>query len=227
MKVYNIKSFLLVFVLFFSQASYAMTSEFFENVDVHSLKAGVSKFLLIRGAKVYHNESYEANTFQAAEMVRTGSYSTVQYQYAFNLTPMQNGTRLDLIAMKSESGNDPSMEAKLMALIKQSIQGRFLYGLGFEFDNYSTSKGNIKAPKGKNSGIKLTAVKYDALKKGLQAGDIITEINGVPISNMPIEEYATALFAKSINDSITLTYKRGNTINTVTLIPRASNRKTF
>lgn len=226
MKVYNIK-FLLVFALFCSQAVYAMTSEFFENVDVHSLKAGVSKYLLIKGAKVYHNESYEANTFQAVDLVRVGTYSTAQYQYAFNLTPMQNGTRLDLIAVKQGSGNDPVMERKLMDNIKQSMQGRFLYGLGFEFDNYSTSKGNIKAPKGKNSGIKLTAVKYDALKKGLQAGDVIIEINGIPISEMPIEDYATVLFAKSINDSVTLTYKRGKETNKVTLTPRVSNRKVF
>ena len=226
MKVYNIK-FLLVFALFCSQAAYAMTSEFFENVDVHSLKAGVSKYLLIKGAKVYHNESYEANTFQAVDLVRVGTYSTAQYQYAFNLTPMQNGTRLDLIAVKQGSGNDHVMERKLMDNIKQSMQGRFLYGLGFEFDNYSTSKGNIKAPKGKNSGIKLTAVKYDALKKGLQAGDVIIEINGIPISEMPIEDYATVLFAKSINDSVTLTYKRGKETNKVTLTPRVSNRKVF
>ena len=226
MKVYNIK-FLLVFALFCSQAVYAMTSEFFENVDVHSLKAGVSKYLLIKGAKVYHNESYEANTFQAVDLVRVGTYSTAQYQYAFNLTPMQNGTRLDLIAVKQGSGNDPVMERKLMDNIKQSMQGRFLYGLGFEFDNYSTSKGNIKAPKGKNSGIKLTAVKYDALKKGLQAGDVIIEINEIPISEMPIEDYATVLFAKSINDSVTLTYKRGKETNKVTLTPRVSNRKVF
>ena len=227
MKVYSLKSFLLVFALLFSQASFAITSEFFENVDVHSLKAGVSKFLLVRGAKVYHNESYEANTFQATEIVRAGTYSNAQYQYAFNLVPMQNGTRLDLIAVKSGSGNDLSMEKKLMDAIKQNMQGRFLYGLGFEFDNYSTSKGNIKAPKGKNTGIKLTAVKYDALKKGLQAGDIITEINGVSIKEMPIEEFATVLFAKSINDSITLTYKRGEETKKVTLIPRVSNRKIF
>ncbi len=227
MKVYNLKAIFIVLTLFFSQASYSMTQEFFENVDVHSLKAGVSKFLLIRGAKVFHNESYEANTFQAVELVRVGQYSTAQYQYAFNLSPMKNGTRLDLIAIKQGSGNDPVMEAKLMELIKQSMQGRFLYGLGFDFDNYSTSKGNIKAPKGKNTGIKITAVKYDALKKGLQAGDVIIEINDVPISEMPIDEYATALFAKSINDSITLTYKRGAETKKVTLIPRVSNRKTF
>ena len=227
MKVCNLKIFSIVSVLFFSQVSYSMTSEFFENVDVHSLKAGVSKYLLTKGAKVFHIESYEANTFQATEMIRTGYYSTTPYQYAFNLVPMENGTRLDLIANKAEGGNDPAMERKLMDGIKQSIQGRFLYGLGFEFDTYSTSKGNIKAPKGKNTGIKLTVVKYDALKKGLQPGDIITEINGVPLSEIPIEEYATVLFAKSINDSVTLTYKRGEEINKVTLTPRVSNRKTF
>lgn len=227
MKACKIKKPLTMLLLVLTPVSYGMTSEFFEGIDSNALKAGISKYLLTKGAKVYHNESYEADSFQAAEVVRTGKYSSSVYNYLFNLNQNENGTYLNVTAVKSDSGVDNTMEKKLIDDIRQSITGKFLYGLGFEFELYDSDNGKIKAPKGKEGGIKLTAVKYDALNKGLQIGDIIIEINDVPLSEIPIEKFATALFAKSINDAITLTYKRGQVINKVTLIPRVSNRKVF
>ncbi len=228
MTVYKVKTVSILFLLFsVVQSSGAMTSEVFDGVDSNALKAGISKYLLTKGAKIYHPDSYESNTFQATETVSNGRYSTTSYVYAFKLTPLQDGTRLDLTAVKSGSEVDSLMEEKLMNNIKTSLTGRFLYGLNFEFSEYDTPKGKIKAPKGKETGIKLTGVKYDALQKGLMAGDTIVAINNVDIKEIDIEDFATILFAKSINDSITLTYERNGLKNTVTLIPRASNRKVF
>lgn len=225
------KKFLTLLILSMTSASYAMTSEFFENTDVNAVKAGISKYILTKGGKIDHGESYDANTFQAFEQIQT-KYGTYIYYYAFNLVPSNNGTRLDLIVSKASQGSKPSMvdeetEKKVMEKIKASLKGRFLYGLGFEFEIYNTPEGKIKAPKGRETGIKLTAVKYDALKKGLMAGDIITEINGVPLNQIPIKEYAVILFAQNMTDSITLTYKRGKETGVVTLIPRSSNTRVF
>jgi len=227
MKVYKMKKILILILCAICAPTYAATSEFFENTDVNAMKAGISKYLLTRGANIFHNNSYEANDFQAAEIVRTGTYSQSSYNYAFNLTPNGKGVILTVAAIKDGGSEDNIMETKLIQNIRQSMTGRFLYGLGFEFDYYDTVNGKIKAPKGKETGIVITGVKYDALNKGLMAGDIITEINNVPLSKIPMEEFSTILFAKSINDTIKLTYKRGNTTNKVNLTPRASNRKVF
>ncbi len=226
------KIYLGLILLFFTLApSYSMVQETFMGVDTNSLKAGISKHILTRGGKVIHNNSYEANNFQGMETLRTedGIYN---FYYSFNLVPIQDGTRLDLIVYKGMNGDKPQpadlkTEQKTMERIKSSIKGRYLYGLGFEFDYYDTPNGKIKAPKGRDKGIKLTAVKYDAQKKGLMAGDIITEINGVSLDEIPIEKYAVILNANSMSDSITLTYKRRGQTGQVTLIPRLSNARVF
>lgn len=225
------KTIIAAMILFAALPAFSTTSEIFENQDVNAVKAGIAKYILTKGGKIYHGKSYEANTFQAVEQVYSG-YSSFTYNYIFNLTPVSNGTRLDLSVLKSSSGSKPVSadiltEQKIMENIKNSAKGRFLYGLGFDFDTYDTANGKIKAPKGREEGIKLTAVRYDAAKKGLLAGDIITEINGVPLKQIPIEEFATALNAKTMTDEINLTFIRNGKKNSVTLIPRLSNNKTF
>ena len=227
------KIFILITVLFFIVLpSFATVEYTFDNMDSNSVKAGISKYILTKGGKVFHGESYELNTFQAIEQVRDKTYGLCTYNYLFNITPISNGSKLKLTVLRNSYGSkgvqvDLTTEQQVMDKIKATIQGRFLYVLGFEFDYYDTQKGKVKAPKGKQTGIVLTAVKYDARKKGLMVGDVIVEINGESIVDMPIEKYKTVLFAKSMTDTLTLTYKRNGKLATVTIMPRLSNHKTF
>lgn len=225
------KKIMILALLCLTGASYGTTSEFFNNMDSNALKAGISKYIITKGGKISHGASYEANTFQGVEQVQT-KHGTYTYNYIFNLVPEEGGTRLNLTVLESSYGSTPRntdsvTEQKIMEGIKNSTKGRFLYGLGFEFDTYDSKNGKIKAPKGKDTGIKLTAVKYDALKKGLMPGDLIIEINDTPLVDIPIEEYATILHARTMTDTLTLTYKRNGEIHKVTLTPRLSNVKVF
>ncbi len=226
------KKFLITAFLFSMSPCFATVSQVFENMDSNALKAGISKYILTQGGKVFHGESYENNTFQAIEQKSNKAYGSFTYNYIFNITPLNNGTKLDLTVLRSSYGSkgvqvDLATEQQIMEKIKNATQGRFLYGLGFEFDYYDSINGKIKAPKGKETGIVLTAVKYDALKKGLMIGDVIVEINDVPIKDMPIEKYKSALYAKTMTDTLTLTYIRNGKINKVTITPRLSNNKVF
>lgn len=223
---------LLTFILIMiTVPCFAKTSEFFQGIDENALKAGISKYILTRGGKIYHGESYQSNTFMAVEQLSNG-YSAYTYRYLFNIEPSDDGAKLNLDVVKSTAGVKPynidiNEEKKIMDAIIASIKGRFLYGLGFDFDTYDSKTGKIKAPKGKETGIVLTAVRYDALKKGLQKGDKIIKVNGALLKDIPIEKYASILSAKSLTDSIILTCKRKDEIFTVTLVPRLSNIKTF
>lgn len=225
------KIFLALILFISSNLAYATTTEVFDGMDENALKAGISKYILTRGGVVNHGESYSSNTFQAVEQRHTkrGIYT---YNYVFKLTPLDESTRLDLTVYYSAYGMapknvEPYDEQKIMEAIKGAIKGRLLYGLGFDFDTYTYEGGKIKAPKGRETGIVLTTVKYDALKKGLMAGDVITEVNGVPLNKIPLKEYATILNAKSMTDTLNLTVKRNGNLINVTLTPRLSNNRTF
>ena len=222
----------LICVLFGVNSVYAKVEEVFIGSDVNELKAGAAKYFMIKGANVHHINSYEANNFQAVEKKPQGAYGSVTYYYNVNFIPVEKGTKLELVMMKSSANDEPhtislSDETSVLNGIKASMTGKFLYGLGFEYDLYDFNGEKIKAPKGKETGIVLTAVNYDAKSKGLMAGDKIISINNVSIKDMPVDEYSKALFAKSINDTLTLTYKRGNNINTVTLKPKRSKTRVF
>ncbi|MCD8024310.1 MAG: PDZ domain-containing protein [Candidatus Gastranaerophilales bacterium] len=228
MKAYKILTFIIISGV--NLPCFSTVSKTFEGSDINEIKAGISKYILTKGGTVNHNGSYDNNTFQAAEVIRQNR-TNYTLLYTFNLTETPNGTKLDLQANRVYSGTAAPLsldeEQKLMENISSSITGRFLYGLGFDFEYYNSSNGRIKAPKGRETGIKLTAVKYDALKQGLQTGDIITEINGIPLKDIPLSEYAVILHAKSLSDSITLTYKRGDKTGRVTLSPRLNTTRVF
>ena len=207
------KIFLALILFVSSNLAYATTSEVFDGMDENALKAGISKYILTRGGVVNHGESYSSNTFQAVEQRHTkrGIYT---YNYVFKLTPLDESTRLDLTVYYSAYGMapknvEPYDEQKIMEAIKGAIKGRLLYGLGFDFDTYTYEGGKIKAPKGR------------------ETGDVITEVNGVPLNKIPLKEYATILNAKSMTDSLNLTVKRNGNLINVTLTPRLSNNKTF
>ena len=222
-----------IFLIFLASCimANAETSEFFDNLDENAVKAGISKYILSRGGNISHGDSYSSNTIQATEILQTtkGRY---QYNYIFKIIPKEKGTELDMVVLKSGYGISPvnidiQKEQKIMESIKASIKGRFLYGLGFEYAIYNENGKIYKAPKGRNKGIVLTAVKYDALKKGLMTGDIIIEVNGTPLNEIPIEKYTNILNAKSLTDELTLTCLRGNKKFNVILIPRLSNTRIF
>jgi putative serine protease PepD len=59
-----------------------------------------------------------------------------------------------------------------------------------------------------------------AAQAGMRAGDIITSIDGRPITSP--EELIVAIRARNIGDSISVTYKRGSAVKTVTLTLTAS-----
>ena len=225
---------ILISILMISgiNAASATVSDVFIGSDVNELKAGAAKYFMIKGANVHHTNSYEANNFQAIEKRPQGAYGSVTYYYNLNFIPVEKGTKLELTMLKASANDDPVQadtvfEQNVLDGIKSSMTGKFLYGLGFEYDLYDSNGEKIKAPKGKETGITITAVNYDAKKKGLIAGDKIIAINNIPIKDMPLEEYSKALFAKSINDTITLTYKRGKNINSVTLVPKRSKTRVF
>ena len=54
-----------------------------------------------------------------------------------------------------------------------------------------------------------------AAQAGMKAGDIITSIDGRPITSP--EELIVAIRARSVGDSIKVTFKRGNEVKTTTL----------
>ncbi len=226
------KKFIIAIVIVLcSSPSFSAVTEVFYGMDSNSLKAGIGKYIHTRGGKVLRGDDYSSNVFQATEQVQTsrGSYT---YIYAFNVSDIENGAKLDMKVLKASIDSkgapvDLNTEKLLMDGIKTAIKGRFLYGLGFDFAYYDSPIGKVKAPKGRETGIVLTAVRYDALKKGLQAGDVITAINYTPLSQIPINDYASILNAKSLTDTLTLTYKRGAVTNTVTLTPRLSNTRVF
>lgn len=222
---------ILIALLLTTSACYAQVSEFFDGMDENAVKAGISKYILTKGGSISHGESYNSNLIKATEVVVLNRRNHV-YNYIFNLTPNQNGTRLDLSVFESKYGSSPAnagidIEQKVMNNIKTSIKGRFLYGLGFDFANYTENNITYKAPKGKDTGIVITAVKYDAMKKGIIAGDRIIEINDTPLKDIPLEQYATILHAKTMTDTLNLTLKRGDSTYKVILTPRLSNNRTF
>lgn len=221
----------LLFLLFCINSAHAAVSEVFEGMDENYVKAGISKYILTRGGKINHGESYSSNLIQAIDYVYENNKNVI-YVYNFKITPDEAGAKLDLIVLKKAPNNkwentSLDVETKTMARIKSSIKGRLLYGLGFDFELYDTSNGKIKAPKGKETGVILTAVRYDALKQGLQAGDVIIEVNGVLTKDIPIEEFASIFFAKNMTDSLTLKYRRNTQTGTVVIKPRLSNTKVF
>ena len=225
------KKILTALLLTTATVSHAQVSEFFNGMDSNSLKAGISKYILTRGGNINHGESYSSNTFQAVEQIKT-KRGTYTYNYLFNLTPNEEGTKLDLVVYEAVYGSQPRQtslenEQKIMEAIKVAVKGRLLYGLGFDFASYDYEGRKIKAPKGKETGIVLTAVKYDALKQGLMAGDVIVEINSVPLKDIPLVEYASVLNAKTVTDTLTLTCKRKNEIIKVTIKPRLTNNRVF
>ena len=226
------KKILTLGILLITGASYAQTSEFFGGMDSNAVSAGISKYIITRGGKVSRGEGASSNIIQAVEQIRIKNV-LYTYNYVFKLTPEDKGTKLDMIAYKSAYGSKPAevdilTEQKIMEAIKGSIKGRFLYGLGFEYSTYNDADGTIiKAPKGREKGIVLTNVKYDALKQGLMPGDVIIEINKTPLNEIPLKEYASVLNAKSITDTLNLTIKRGGQNFNVDLKPRMSNNKTF
>lgn len=225
------KKILIIAFLFITGVCYAQVSEFFDGMDENAVKAGISKYILAKGGNISHGESYNLNVIQATEVVVLNKKNHI-YNYIFNLTPNQNGTKLDLSVFESKYGKSPvsagiDIEQKVMNNIKTSIKGRFLYGLGFDSANYTENNITYRAPKGRDSGIVITAVKYDAMKKGIIAGDRIIEINDTPIKDIPLEKYATILHAKTMSDTLNLTLKRGDSIYKVILTPRLSNNRTF
>ncbi len=225
------KKIILFSILFTVNPVFAHVSEVFQGQDINMVKAGISKYILQKGGAIDHGGSYESNSIRAMEKVRE-KYGTYSYIYSFNITPLENGVKVDLSGVKKLSGGEAQplgeeIERIVMNNILNSSKGRFLYGLGFDFDYYNTQTGSIKAPKGKETGIKITNVKYDAQKQGLQAGDVIVKINGRYLKDIPIDEYAAILHAKSLTDTVELTYIRNGIEKTVILSPRLSNPKVF
>lgn len=225
------KIFIAALLLTGLSAAQAQVSEFFPGMDENAVKSGISKYIISKGGKVNSSEIYSSDTFHAVEVVQT-SRGTFKYNYTFNVAPQGDGSRLDMSIYKEGYGIESasvgsSIEQGIMEIIKKNIQGRFLYGLGFEKETVSYNGKTYKIPKGRETGIVLTAAKYDAAKQGLLVGDIITEIEGVPLNEIPINVFATALHAKSMTDTLNLTCKRAGRTFNVTLTPRPSTVKTF
>ncbi len=218
-------------ILLFANMAYALTTETFENTDKNSVKSGISKYILLRGGKLNYGNDYMSDSYTAYETVQT-SRGTVFYTYVFNLSENNGNTKLNLSIFKNIQGTSPSPvgiehEQKTMDAIKASVRGRYLYGLGFDFEKYFYNGNTIVAPKGKETGIVLTKVKYDALKQGLRQGDVIVEINGVPLSEIPLDKFANILYANTMSDILELTYLRDGIKHKVNLTPRPSVNKTF
>lgn len=209
----------------------AQVSDVFLNMDENAVKSGISKYILSKGGKVNSSEMYDSNTFHAAEIVST-SRGAFKYTYVFNVSPQGENTRLDMAIYKEAYGMSPvavdtSIEQGIMEIIKKTVQGRFLYGLGFEKETVTYNGKSYKIPKGRETGIVLTAAKYDAAKQGLMIGDVIVAIDGVPLNQIPINKFATALHANNMTDTLNLTCTRAGRTFQVTLTPRPSNVKKF
>lgn len=222
---------ILIALLLTTNVCLAQVDEYFNGMDENALKAGISKYVLSKGGLIDHGESYSSDTIRAVENV-TINKRKYKYNYVMKLTPDEGGTKLSLIVLESSYGSSPvqasaEIEKQVMNNIKASIKGRFLYGLGFEFDTYTEDGKTYNAPKGKETGIYITAVKYDAQKQGILPGDIIVKINGTATKDIPLDIYSSILSAKTMTDTVNLTLKRGLSTYEVTLKPRLSNTRVF
>ena len=78
---------------------------------------------------------------------------------------------------------------------------------------------NVIAGEQRILGFKLTAVKYDAKKKGLYIGDRIKKVNGIKLSKYSSPELAKIFKPTSENDEIEITYKRQGKLKNIKLKP--------
>jgi serine protease Do len=68
-----------------------------------------------------------------------------------------------------------------------------------------------------NSGVLVADIGNDAQKAGIQRGDILTQIDGRPVTTLAQLSGAAAAAISGGDSKVTLTLRRGNTIHLLTL----------
>ncbi len=225
----------LIFTMFVfliaNNVCFAGTATIFSNANAANLRDKIIKLYALEGAQI---ENYVTNT-NSFSISKNKLSSIYNIRLNYNYTIVQDGKNsIVSLAMSTgigayqDSATLSSQEQQELDRVKGKISGYYSYGLAYSekiyFYNEYNENGvliqqNVIAPAQRILGVKLTAVNYDAKKKGLYIGDRIKKVNGKKISKYSRPDLAKIFKPTSQNDIIEITYKRKGEIKTVKLYP--------